>query len=659
MVRSRRFSALSHGLLPILAAAPVTAISDSDIWSLSLEELLQVKVVTASKSSLTVEQAPAVMSVISAEEIAAFGANNLHDILRRVAGIHPVNGAVLRDNLVSIRGQHSGTIDRRVLLLIDGRPYRDGQAGGVNENFYRAFPISAIEKIEIIRGPSSILYGSSATSGVINVVTRKDSHNELIAFAGSFGTSAGEFSGAGSHEKLSWQVNGKYLYSEGWPYKSVDYSRVFESEDLSNQDRSVQAGITFGDFSASIFSSKIDDVIFDSSLRLMWPSDRYVKKQDVYSFGYKTELKTAWSLDLSATHNVHDRRTSDGAVDIEAETTLIEAGIDGKLNEQLSLVTGIYYQALSGNDFSNSSMAATWDQMWGSVYYQLRYEPTEALDFTFGQHFNSIENESSLSDEKNRHEDVSSRIALGWKFLEGYKLKMLWSEAYRSPYGGELSFQTFLRGNPELEPEKVDTKEIQLLYAQKRWSASVNVFRAVYEDEIVIVPRGDGVPGLTYENEGDFKIKGGELEFAYDPLKRVRISGSYSIQQDKTTKTSRDTTRISEEMYKLGFAYQASEGVKLGVFDSYFSKPPVDTREGVTTVSNPEAEGYHHLSVNLSMDLEKLFHANSLHGLQVSLYGDNLLEKDAPYQPDMSAREFNTLPARPGRSWYLKFLYAF
>lgn len=642
-----------------MVATSAIAASNADIWELSLEELLQIKVVTASKSSLTVEQAPAVMTVISFEEISTFGANNLHDILRRVAGIHPVNGAVLRDNLLSIRGQHSGTIDRRVLLLIDGRPYRDGHTGGVNENFYRSFPISAIEKIEIIRGPSSILYGSSATSGVINIVTRKSSHRELSAFAGSFGTSAAEVSGAGSQGKLSWQINGKYLYSEGWPYKSIDYSQSMQTEKLSNQDRSIQAGISFGDFSASIFSSKIDDVIFDSNLRLQWPSDRYVKKQDVYNLGYKSKLLNRWSLDLSATQNVHDRRTSDGAVDIEAETTLIEASVDGSLNDQFSLVTGISYQTLGGNDFSNSNDAATWDQMWGSAYYQLRYEPNKILDLTFGQHYNSIENKSSLSSEKSKHDDISSRVALGLKFADAYKLKLLWSEAYRSPYGGELSFQTFLQGNPELEPEKVDTKEIQLLYAQKRWSASANVFRIVYEDEIMIVPRGGGAPGLTYENEGEFKLKGGELEFAYDPIKRIRLTGSYSIQQDKTTAVSRDATRISEEMYKLGLAYRMSDGMKLGVFNTYFSKPPVDTREGVTTVSNPEAEGYHHLSLNLSMDLEKLFQANSLHGVQVSLYGDNLLEKDAPYQPDMSAREFNTLPARPGRSWYLKFLYAF
>ncbi|MFL0811021.1 MAG: TonB-dependent receptor [Agarilytica sp.] len=596
------------------------------------------------------------MSVVSAEEIATFGANNLHDILRRVAGINPVNGAVLRDNLVSIRGQHSGTIDRRVLLLIDGRPYRDGHAGGVNENFYRTFPISAIEKIEIIRGPGSVLYGSSATSGVINIVTRKDAHTEVSVFGGSFETAASEFSGAGRKGELTWQANGKYLYSSGWPYASVDLADSRQTEKLSLQDKSVQFGVGFYGFSASLFSSKIDEEVFDSSLQFFWPSDRYVKRQDVYNLGYKTEWRDNWSVDINITHNAHDRRTDDGATDIEAETTLLEATFDGELHKHLFLVSGLSYQTLGGNDFSNPTSKASWDQTWRSAYYQFRYEPLNKLDVTFGQHYTDIKNTTSLGGDKNAN-DTSSRIAVGWTFIDAWKLKLLWSEAYRSPFGGELSFQSFLLGNPDLEPEQVDTKEMQFLYAQRRWSASANVFRSVYQDEIVIVPRGNE-PGLTYRNQGELKIKGGELEFAYDPTNKIRITGSYSVHKNLTDGNSRDSVRISEEMYKLGLAYKAHEGIKLGLFNTFFSESPVAS-ENSGSVMNPEAEGYHHMSVNLMVEPAKWKGWQLFKTLKISLYGDNLLEEEAPYQPDLTATAINTFPARAGRAWYLKLYYGF
>ncbi len=628
--------------------------STDDIWTLSLEELVQIKVVTASKSSETLEQAPAVMSIVTAEEIRTFGANNLHDILRRVAGVNPASGAVLRDNLVSIRGQHSGTIDRRVLVLIDGRPYRDGHTGGVNENFYRTFPITSIERIEVIRGPASILYGSSATSGVINVVTRKGEHRDVMVLAGSFSTSALEYSASGKRNELEWRISGKNLNSDGWPYTSVDFSDSVETENLAHQDRSIQAAIQYHDISVSILSSEVDEEIFDSSLQFFWPSDRYKKRQDMLNIGYTSEIFSGWNMDLNFTYNAHDRKTNDGAVDVESKTSLLEATVDGNINKRLSLVSGMTYQLLDGNDFSNFLVPARWDQVWISGYYQLRYEPYKDVDLTFGQHYNRIDNET-LPGGDMQFSDISSRIALGWKFAEPYKLKVLWSEAYRAPYGVELSFQSFLMGNPNLEPEKVDTKEMQLIYSHKKWLATFSYFRSVYDEEIVIVPRGVA-PGFTFVNQGQLKVAGGEFEFAYDPVEKVRISGSYSLQENKSESVS--AQRISEEMLKIGVGYKPRRGVNVGVFSSHFSRPPSAAVDN-TAVTNPEAEAYTHVSFNASVDVGDWIGDETYEGVEISLYGDNILESDAVYQPDLTATGINAFPARSGRAWYVKARYQF
>ncbi len=638
----------------ILFSAHSWSLGTSDLWSLSLEDLINIKVVTASKSSEHESSAPAVMSIVTRDDIESYGANNLHDILRRVAGVNPASGAVLRDNLVSIRGQHSGTIDRRVLILINGRPYRDGHTGGVNTNFYRSFPISSIERIEIIHGPSSILYGSSATSGVINVITRNEAHALVTLTGGSFDTAATEFSGAGKWERLNWNIHGKYLSSDGWPYKSIDFSGAVDEEDYAHEDRAVHFGLAYEGLSFSVFSSEVSERIFDSSLRFFWPTQRYSKHQDLFNLGYKRPLRGEWDLELNLTHNHHDRSTNDGVVDVEAETSLLESTLNGPIADKVNVVLGWTYQRLKGTDFSNADTLAKWDQVWMSAYYQVKYEPLEDLDLTLGQHYNRIDNKTSLGGDKT-FSDVSSRLAMGWEIIDPLKLKLLWSEAYRSPYGAELSFQSFLMGNPNLEPEKVESREVQLLYQDKFWRISGSVFRAKYDDEIVIVSASPG-PGFTFENQGELDVGGFELEMNYSPLKSLRVSASYSMQKNKTDGVSDDEKRISENMIKFGMAYRPRPGLNVGVFNSYFSEPPA-ANVSATAVENPGAEAYSHLSINISGNLSVLNDNKALEGLTVSLFGDNLLESDAVYQPDLTATGINTFPARAGRSWYLTFSY--
>ncbi len=167
--------------------AETTITDPNSIFHLSLEELANIKVSIATGTENTVKTAPAVASVITAEDVRKLGARTLNDVLETVPGLHvSLSGVNRLDTIYSIRGIHTG-FNPHVLLLLDGNPIQWTLLGG--RPFLYRLPANIISRVEIIRGPGSAIYGSDAFSGVINVIT-KDTDDvdkiELAARAGSF-----------------------------------------------------------------------------------------------------------------------------------------------------------------------------------------------------------------------------------------------------------------------------------------------------------------------------------------------------------------------------------------------------------------------------------------------------------------------------------------
>jgi len=170
-------------------AADIHNDSPEDLFRLSLEELSAISVSIATGTENTLEQAPAVASVITAESIRNLSARTLDEVLETVPGLHVSLSNINRlDSIYSIRGIHAG-FNPHVLVLVDGNPLQWTLMGG--RPFLYRIPATSIARIEIVRGPGSALYGSDAFSGVINVITKANSelpNNELGIRYGSFAT---------------------------------------------------------------------------------------------------------------------------------------------------------------------------------------------------------------------------------------------------------------------------------------------------------------------------------------------------------------------------------------------------------------------------------------------------------------------------------------
>ena len=182
-----------------------------DLMQLSPAELADISVSIASGSARSVSHSAAVTSVITAEQITAMGATELHEILETVPGIHVTIQPVTGDYNYTMRGIRNVT-NAEVLLLMNGTryslPYQGSHMAGM------IIPVENIQRVEVIRGPGSAVYGADAFAGVINIVTKKAADIDGITVGAR---------GGNADTKSSWgQYGGKW---QGWDVAtSLQYS---------------------------------------------------------------------------------------------------------------------------------------------------------------------------------------------------------------------------------------------------------------------------------------------------------------------------------------------------------------------------------------------------------------------------------------------------
>ena len=183
----------------------------TDLTNTPIEDLLNVKVISVSKSQQNVFQAAAAVFVISADDIRRSGATNIPDLLREVPGFQV---AQINSNTwaISARG-FNGRFSNELLVMVDGRTVYNPTFGGVFWNVLDV-PLEDIERIEVIRGPGGSVWGANAVNGVVNVITKKarDTRGAMISMEGGNGGESGTLQYGGSAgQTVNYRLYAKYL----------------------------------------------------------------------------------------------------------------------------------------------------------------------------------------------------------------------------------------------------------------------------------------------------------------------------------------------------------------------------------------------------------------------------------------------------------------
>lgn len=225
---------------PPTSAQPAPAPAEEDShWSqqLSLEELLQLELATPAKQRQKAWEAPGVASLVTREQIRQFGWTSLNDILFSQPGFFPARD--YERSVVGARGIHEGWNNNHLLVLVDGVPVNDNDTASAYT--WDITPLFFVKSVEIIRGPGSALYGSSATQGIVAINTisspraldeqeRLEVNSEARLRLGNRGTTSVEAVAATRSEHLSTVLGFRFARTTGDTYLSLDGSgRLDES----------------------------------------------------------------------------------------------------------------------------------------------------------------------------------------------------------------------------------------------------------------------------------------------------------------------------------------------------------------------------------------------------------------------------------------------
>lgn len=219
-------------LLLLLLDNPVLAGTDAgepsrvgSLLAMSLEDLANLEVKLATGTARPLRTAPAVATVITAEDIERIGATTLEEALETVPGLHVVpSPTALLSPIYSIRGIHTD-LNPQVLLLLDGIPLTSPNNGA--RTFNMLMPVAKISRIEVIRGPGSAVHGADAFAGTINVITDNASgrfENQAGVRAGSFDTYDAWLRYRGSQQ--GWEITTTIEYQES----AGDSDRMIDSD---------------------------------------------------------------------------------------------------------------------------------------------------------------------------------------------------------------------------------------------------------------------------------------------------------------------------------------------------------------------------------------------------------------------------------------------
>lgn len=547
------------------------------LLDLSWEELTQVKVIIATGTEQPLNEAPATVTVITADDIKKTGATNLTQILETVPGIHINANSFGNRPLVHMRGTGSF----QTLLMVNGNDTRDLMwAFGI---FWKGIPASAIERIEVIRGPGSALYGADASAGVINVITKtsgKIEGTEIGVRVGSFDTqttfmqSGGQWNGfeLGMTAEFS-TTDGPDLHIKadragesghpdyGWKNQDIRFSIANDHwQLLANYMKhdDLETGMSGGGYFDPVTSA--DDERYDIDLN--YDNDRFAKDWGMYAKLHYQDLDYSSDDGFQEAPpstgypdgKINQMRSSERQANFEASGLYtgfnahgirIGAGYDWqdlyRVRQKVNFGTGPAGNSITPGeplvDISDTPyvFAPERTRRIEHVYIQDVWAFADDWELTAGARYDHY---SDFGD------TVNPRVALTWKTTEKLTMKLMYGEGFRAPSFQELYADTSRSiHNSDLNPEESDTTEIAFSYAAtKKIQLGMNIFHFEISDFIM---RDENA---QYQNTGRHKINGVEMEGRWQATNSLSFSGNYTY-RDPDNNEFRQVTESEQEAY--------------------------------------------------------------------------------------------------------------
>lgn len=574
---SALFSIAVASTIPLVA----NATEEQDLFSLSFEDLLNVQVDIASKTSETLSSVPSTMSVFSRKQIQALGVDNAYEVMNFVPGMQSTRGdwvgAVPKDHA---RGVYLDS--GNVLVMINGERVNESSFGKASV-YMPYIPIEVIEKIEFIRGPGSALYGSNAFLGVMNIVTSKE-RNALQLVVGNNGRygATGQFNTSFSDDtalfaSFSYDQKGGESYPQGVkdPLEAIYLEAGVDYKKLQLRARynetSLDEFLNLAGYSTQ--NQHTSDNTF-VGIKYNWINNDKLKLDSSYSYT-KHNISSAGLI--AAFDDIPDFllgpawQTTDSKFETElsyqfenqwqlaagieyAEAKQVEAGVRTNYYDDESMLVIIdraYYQQgiVTVMDFPEfASLKYTFETY--SAYGQLKIPYSDSLTLFVGARYDDVKNIDSK---------LSPRLAGVYVINPEHTVKVQYGESFRTPVTNELfSNDDVTVGNPSLRSESVKTTELVWHYQTSELQANAVLFYNELNDFINIEPTQSNEALFTFKNSFNTQNSGIELDGTWQSSKEFSVTGTYTQYFEDPINASFKRFASLVSSYNLSDSWQVS-----------------------------------------------------------------------------------------------------
>ena len=656
-----------------IAVMVVPVAAGEDLFDMDIELLFDVDVESASKFPQKTIEAPAAVSIVTAEEIEIYGYRTLAEVLNSVRGIYTSYDR--NYHYLGVRGNgRADNYNNRFLLLVDGFRMNDTiyENAAIGTDFF--LDPALIDRVEIVRGPGSSIYGSNAFFGVINVITKDGGALDGFAVsgqAGSLGAFANRLSfGKRYGEDAELLLSASRYQSDGqesffFPDLNVAEKNfgVVQGLDGDQYDR-LNAKLAYGRFNLIASYVDRDKEVPTASFGSVITQPNETDDSKVFvGLGYDQSLSADVDLSLHTYYgrNAFTRssfydRINEDAPPFSLNKDESEAewwGLESRLNirhRAHHLVLGVEYQdhfRLDQRNFDTDSGEVYIDEQnsnfIGALYLQDEVRLSTKLIGNLGLRYDHYDNFGST---------VNPRAGLIYNLREKTAVKLLYGTAFRAPSDYELHAGVDRIANPELEPEKITSVE---LVAEHYIGANFRLITSVYQNQLSnLTGLEDDIEAdmLVYQNDQEISTKGVELELERIWERGPRLRTSYSFQvatceDEEVLNSPRHLAKLNVSMPLPGKAWRAG----LEMLYTGSQKAPLsdegqeDDFEGIWDMDA-------HIVVNLRLVNMQLWHGLGLAVGVYDLFDQRLLD------PPGEEHDLSGIP-QDGRTLGVELRYGF
>ncbi len=586
--------------------------SDTRRYATDLEKI----VVTASKIEQRYKTSTQNISIITKEDIEASGITQVTEILDLLPCVNILEyGSIGSTRSVHVRGTSSS----QVLTLVDGRPINTSRDGVTDFN---QIPLSIIERIEILRGPASSIYGASAIGGVINIITksgREETKTEMLTKFGSFSTKLSSLTHGNKVDNLDYFISHEYLASHGHRDNSDYLSNNINTKFGYQLDVDNHIGISSGCSEAELG--------IPGSLSSIDLDDRQETYKKYIDMTYNGRMTEGQNIIFKLFHNFDRLESLEAFEPLDKDTHQTKVyGMDTQLSQTyfdiFRSAIGFSYQEHRFN--SSNSEKHTYN--FKGINFETETDLFEDGALKFGARWD---------DYSNFGDKLSPSASFNFWLFDRIKLHALTAKSFRAPtfndlYSPQKDYGFYGgRGNPNLGPEKATSYEAGFsTYFFNKLKTDLTFFKTDFKGllEWTTADNYWWYPG----NVSSAVIKGAELETEFVLKEHLKANLNDPYLESKNKDTQKWMTDRPRHRYKVRLVYSPVPKYELGVNAIYKTKRFTNT--GNTTF----------LERHFVMDSNFTYKIND--SAQVLIEAKNILNEDYEEERGYSM---------PGRAFYV------